>query len=546
MASRLARIELVEPGSVDGKDGSFSDAEGSVDGSDASSPASTPTATRRNRRLLHGLSVLPLVLLLIGVQRLAAAWLSGGGRKGGGDEALDGSETANTTRKPARAGPPANLSALEADRLELAEGMMLPNQTLAQEYHRQPYCRDTPLWANGYPCVDEGKTAEQGCTHLGWTCAGYQRNGLCGGGQRRVGDWAFGRGVQHPELNCCECGGSADKGGSCRKYGCDQAYDPAQLCQCNPECEEHHNCCWDHLTVCRSGLAIGGYVPRNPALLLPSTSATQTFYVYRAQTHESFKPALANVNAASLGAVLWYLHNEVVYKCPRRGSIYAKYDIIRILRYKVTHKPTQPLVERGMHYGPFCAYDYAACTGPGNRHGEDWAKYGYNIGCEFVGDWPHELFGSAKSYPNAIWYSFPGACPNEDLPHKSAACVSTEPGGYTEGSEPTGAGNSTYTFEAAGEIDIDELVGITPRWRSHAAFCQQGCAEYRPEWNRGTCGVHFWDHQWDPQRNALRVRQADDLFFQHFPDLPRDRDLPAPPCDFNKVAFYRDHMPSPP
>jgi hypothetical protein len=289
-------------------------------------------------------------------------------------------------------------------------------------------------------------------------------------------------------------------------------------------------------------------------LLRPSRAKTHQFYVYRAQTTESFSPALSNANAASLGGVMWYLHNEIVYKCPRRGTIFSKADIVRILRYKVTYKPTQPLWDRGMNFGVFCAYDYAACTGPGNRHGEDWARYGYYVGCEYLGNYPHTQFASGKAYPEAIWYSFPGYCPNEDFPHKSETCAAQEPGGYTGGKQdggpaPTGAGDSTYTFEPAGEISIDELVGIGTqgsRWKNHDDFCRSGCKEYVPDWDKGSCGFNFWDRKWDSGKNKDRVSQADDLFFKRYPNMPRDRDMPAPTCDFNIGNFYKSHMPTPP
>eukprot|EP00927_Polykrikos_kofoidii_P053516 TRINITY_DN48128_c0_g1_i1.p1 TRINITY_DN48128_c0_g1~~TRINITY_DN48128_c0_g1_i1.p1 ORF type:complete len:548 (+),score=64.95 TRINITY_DN48128_c0_g1_i1:51-1646(+) len=518
-------LRLIEVDSVDRGDQTKDESDGSE-------------ATWLGLLVWPSFAVLPLLLLLVSVKR----WIFGRLPAGAGAHYDSATTMAEQRMNIARG----NLSAVAIGGLELASGMVLPNKSLLEEYHHQAYCRNTPQWANGFPCVDEGKTAEQGCTLLGWTCAGYTLNGLCSRGQTLVSEWAFGRGVQFPELNCCECGGKVEKGGSCKKYGCNEAYDRTLLCQCNLMCREHRNCCWDYTTLCMSRLPIGSYLPRDPVLLMPSTAPTQTIYVYRAQTNETFMPALANVNAASLGAVLWYLHNEVVHNCPRRGSIYSKYDITRILRYRVTHKATQPLFDRGMNYGPFCAFDYAACRGPGNRHGEDWARYGYNIGCERVGDWPHEQFGSAKAYPNAIWYSLPGPCPNEDLPHKNRACIAQEPGGLSEDSDPTGAGNSTFTFESAGEVHLDELVGIAARWSSHESFCREGCSEYLPHLNRGTCGLHFWDHRWDKESNAKRVRQTDDLFFRRYPNLPRDRDIPTPRCDFNKRVFYEDHMPSPP
>eukprot|EP00928_Gymnodinium_smaydae_P064155 TRINITY_DN47566_c0_g1_i1.p1 TRINITY_DN47566_c0_g1~~TRINITY_DN47566_c0_g1_i1.p1 ORF type:complete len:557 (-),score=96.86 TRINITY_DN47566_c0_g1_i1:94-1590(-) len=461
-------------------------------------------------------------------------------------------------RAAARTGAEENTSSTAGDE-EDGPVEEIPAEDLPFEdtYVRKAYCRDTPMWANGFDCVAEGKTAEEGCTDLGWTCAGYVLKGWCGGGQRTTGSWAFGSGVHHPELNCCECGGSFDAGGSCQQIGCGAEYSHDLTCQCNDACESHGNCCWDFKSFCKLDHAVkkGGYIPRDPRLLYPSKAPSYEFYVYRAQTTESFSPALSNVNAASLGAVVWYLHNEIVYKCPRRGTVFSKQDIVRIIRYKVTYKPTQPLYDRGISFGPFCAYDYASCTGPGNRHGEDWARFGFNMGCEYVGNWPHsgDFFQSAKAYPKAIWYSLPGYCPNEDFPHKTEKCAREEPGGYTGfkkngGPPPTGAGNSTYTFEYAGEINIDDLVGLRERSgvESHQEFCRRGCKEFIVDWDRGTCGMNWWDHKWSKQRNQARVDQADEKFAEKYPNLPRDRDLQPPACDFDMSRFYSNHMPKPP
>ena len=37
---------------------------------------------------------------------------------------------------------------------------------------------------------------------------------------------------------------------TCLNYGCSSKYVKAQLCQCNPECEIHGDCCWDYYDKC--------------------------------------------------------------------------------------------------------------------------------------------------------------------------------------------------------------------------------------------------------------------------------------------------------
>lgn len=464
----------------------------------------------------------------------------------------------------------------DAELVSPLEAGMIDSGPAQFEYEREPYCRDVPSWADGSDCLSQGTGSDEGCTTRGWTCAGYKEQSWCDGGKKTTGAWAFGPAHNRPEASCCECGGSERRGGSCQRFGCldknkkkittnrnrntndeddatededqDAGQDPfvdkrrsaPRWCQCYPGCAKDGNCCYDYEATCVLQSA-GGYRPADVALLKPSAAPAHTFYVYRAQTTESFPPT--NVNAASLGAVLWYLHNEVVPKCPRRGTQVAAKDISRILRYKVTTKATTPLFARGMNFGVKSSYDYGASTGPGNRHGEDWATFGYFVGCNVLGSWPHESFADALEYPLPIWYSLPGVCPNADIAHKRPLCVKAEPGGHC--AKPTGAGDCTYSFEEAGEIDIDELVGITPAWPSHDAFCEQGCREYDRKLDRGHC-MHWWDGKHEKEKNLERVRKADELFAQKYPHMPKNADLPPPPCDFNKDRFYKDFMPRPP
>jgi len=410
----------------------------------------------------------------------------------------------------------------------------------SENWQHRPSCLNTPRWGNGDDCLTKGMWYEEGCSQAGWTCLKYEMAGWCADGRRLARNHVFGSESRNPELNCCVCGGGNDQGGSCRLFGCDVPYDESLPCQCSPECEQARNCCYDYGVKCLEH-STGPYLPSSGVLLRPSVASSFTFYVYRAET-EAHEP-MGNINAASLGGLLWHLHNQVVSRCPRRATTASQMDLTRIVRYKVTTKATTPLLMMGMNFGVQFFFDYGQCVGPGNSHGGDWDLYGYVVGCSRLGAWPHPEDPSAKAYHDAVWYSFPGECPTEDAEHKSADCMARYPGGRC--ATPSGAGDCTYSIDPAGEINIDELVGISPRWATHMDFCQQGCREYFKHLDGGNC-IHWWDRKNDAMLNSQRMGQVDEMFSQKFPDLPRDREMAPPPCDWNKQRYYRDLGPAPP
>mmetsp|Transcript_117684 Transcript_117684/g.332957 ORF Transcript_117684/g.332957 Transcript_117684/m.332957 type:complete len:493 (-) Transcript_117684:66-1544(-) len=298
------------------------------------------------------------------------------------------------------------------------------------------------------------------------------------------------------------------------------------------------------------------YVPQNVSLARPSDAQELTFYMYRARNGDAKYP-LANVNTASIGAVLWYLHNEVIWPCDGGGYLSAgkpgdrKFSIDRIVRYKVTIKTSQPLLDRGMNYSAFKAFDFGEATGPhrGTRYwgkgtgwlslGE-WWEYGFTPGCVYVGDSPMDQrdFQTAKAYPNAIWYSMPGQCPTMNFAQATKRCKEELPGGIC--SSPTGQGNCTYSAEDAGWIDIDELVGIKPKFASRAEFCKE-CGGVGAEGtinSGGRCGVDFWGPNiLDTERNKQRVQAALAAFEKKYPTSPREADFMTPTCDHNKTRY---------
>merc|ERR1712176_267306 len=110
----------------------------------------------------------------------------------------------------------------------------------------------------------------------------------------------------------------------------------------------------------------------------------------------------------------------------------------------------------GMCAGPFrTSYEgnFTPHTGPW-----EWTHYGYFVGCNDFGSYPFPDFKVA--YPNATWYSLPGHCPSERYYKETETCKLQQPGGYCE-AIPSGSGDCTWTYEDAGEISIDALVGIS-------------------------------------------------------------------------------------
>jgi len=252
-----------------------------------------------------------------------------------------------------------------------------------------------------------------------------------------------------------------------------------------------------------------GYSPQNPELLQNSSAPLYTFYMYRAKNDKNYPPE--NVNTGDLAGVLWYLQHEVVIIWP------PKFHITRIVRLKVQTRAPQPLADVGMNFGTRFAFDSGQCTGPYTRGHFDcqdtWAKYGYFVGCNNLGDWPYPKFDT--QYPRGIWYSLPGVCPSMIWSNMTGECMGKEPGGACAGT-PTGAGNCTYSYEAAGEITLAEL--------------------------QGDRGRSFWDDPLNNETNAWRVAEAASRFQSKYPSSPSDEDMQAPPCDFHFENFYSGEL----
>lgn len=250
------------------------------------------------------------------------------------------------------------------------------------------------------------------------------------------------------------------------------------------------------------------------------------FYVYRAQKEMNYHPE--NVNMASAGGVMWYVHNEVVrMSCPRH------YDITRIIRYKATVLNTdQVYYTKGGQFGKFVQFDLGQCTNPSAKECPKlWKAKGYHVGCQLsaVGSDGVPMYSSR--YAAAYWYSFPGRCPS--LPFNDpdkAACMIREKGGECPkpdgggGPEmPTGAPDCTWHLEKAGEVTLDELTGI----KNYEEFCRNGYKEYVNATDRGV-GFSWWDDKYNSKRNDERLLLLLRAFMNKYPNDPFIAD---PKCD---------------
>merc|ERR1712048_922822 len=125
-------------------------------------------------------------------------------------------------------------------------------------------------------------------------------------------------------------------------------------------------------------------------------------YIYRAQAPPGpdGEYPMSNVNAASLGGVMWYLHNEIIAETRYKGIVgNRKYDIERIRRFKITMKAPEPLYKKGMNFGMKFSVDFGEFTGPhrdnvngrgsGSHIAPEFDEYGFFVGCDYLGQFPH-------------------------------------------------------------------------------------------------------------------------------------------------------------
>eukprot|EP00931_Biecheleriopsis_adriatica_P090185 TRINITY_DN64212_c0_g1_i1.p1 TRINITY_DN64212_c0_g1~~TRINITY_DN64212_c0_g1_i1.p1 ORF type:complete len:623 (+),score=92.07 TRINITY_DN64212_c0_g1_i1:45-1871(+) len=269
-----------------------------------------------------------------------------------------------------------------------------------------------------------------------------------------------------------------------------------------------------------------------------STAPVLTFYMYRSQGVSSYPPE--DVNLADLAGAMWYLHNEIVGRAD--WGYKRKFKITRMLRYKVQTRAPQPLFDLGMNFGVRMAFDSGQCTGPFDCNAA-WQNYGYFVGCNKFGKKPSFPFPDFPTGYEGVWYSLPGKCPqmmyynkaNKSTGSHGPDCMMNQPGGVCDAQyeEPTGAADCTWRYEEAGEIDLDELVGI-PKGK-YDAWVESGNREYDRITDVGI-GMTFWNNLNDTAKGKQRVAAAKALFDKKYPGSYEG--IEEPPCDFDFDKFY--------
>mmetsp|Transcript_98343 Transcript_98343/g.220159 ORF Transcript_98343/g.220159 Transcript_98343/m.220159 type:complete len:436 (+) Transcript_98343:75-1382(+) len=256
------------------------------------------------------------------------------------------------------------------------------------------------------------------------------------------------------------------------------------------------------------------------------------FYMYRAQSDADYP--MINVNMADLPGVMWYLHNEVVVSTPR------KYNVTRIVRWKVTMKTTQEsYMIRQRQFGPFTAFDLGKCTVPNCPH--VFEKFGYVVGCQNT-DSTQGLgnYVSLTTIPctppdckEGAWYSLPGPCPIKMIDSKDEYCNETMPGGECPSDDVTGTPGCTFYSTWAGEVRLDELVGIS----DYHEFWLTRQQEYNVNEDAGVCdpgfNCSFWNGRNDQEKCAWRMQQVEYLFAQKYYYQFEPTLAEPPPCDLS-------------
>merc|ERR1712217_483583 len=225
----------------------------------------------------------------------------------------------------------------------------------------------------------------------------------------------------------------------------------------------------------------------------------------------------------------WYLHNEVVGASPR------KYGITRIIRYNVTIRAQDKLYKsRHTQFGPYVAFDSGRCTVPDCDH--IWNTYGFNVGCQMLSagenaygsPFTTRLSGDCSPHCNdPLWYSLPGPCPSVSNDDKNPDCSLRMPGGMCNDVHLLGRPgvSCTYFAEKAGEVSLDELVGID-NYTKFWAFDHH--KEYDWDSDRGV-GADFWDRRHDVEACSARMDRVQEVFKTRYPHLPLT--YGEPPCD---------------
>eukprot|EP00438_Fugacium_kawagutii_P018452 Skav204781 [mRNA] locus=scaffold763:164870:172611:+ [translate_table: standard] len=265
-----------------------------------------------------------------------------------------------------------------------------------------------------------------------------------------------------------------------------------------------------------------------------SSAPLFTFYMYRAVSdkvhvsrvnlltfdcYDCYEFGSRNVNAANLPGVLWYLHNEVVERTPRKFGITNLGRKFHCCEHHIGNPAIE--LERGF------AFDKGQATGP-FECGRD--KYGPKL-CqgERMGSRNFPFPNYKIYYPNAVWWSLPGPCPSKNYTQWTDWCKEREPGGYCN-QTPTGQGNCTWTYEDAGEITIDS-------WLICISTCLSICLSRGPDRGKGWT---WWDSKRDRPRHRAGSGASEWLRNGQRMRFCVQSELPEPKCDFKQRKFYED------
>lgn len=281
-----------------------------------------------------------------------------------------------------------------------------------------------------------------------------------------------------------------------------------------------------------------GTVPQGGKCVKADGPATMTFYQYSAQKKYDPDRIWENVDMASLGGVLFYLHNEVVdskgEQLNKDGTKSTKFDIDRIVRFKVTVHNTQALWKQfRSQFGQFIQFDYGQATFGMPDHvkkcNDIWSKFGFEVGCQIVPD-------GISGYEGGFWSSFPGRCPSmpfsDDAPQvihqgehkKTISCMRDWAGGSCP--EPDGTPDCTWHIEPAGYVMLNELMG-----EDASEILNSGGHLYDEVLDGGLgTSKNFWKGKKSTKACKQRMDKLLQLFAKKFPDF--DASLPDPTCDF--------------
>ncbi|CAK9023697.1 Uncharacterized protein SCF082_LOCUS16306, partial [Durusdinium trenchii] len=260
------------------------------------------------------------------------------------------------------------------------------------------------------------------------------------------------------------------------------------------------------------------YKVMDKRLVENSSAPLMTFHLFRVQSETNYS-CCANADLTTAGAAMFYLHNEIVWHAKTRAGTNFADPKTRIVRYKVLTKATQPLWELGMNFGVMNEFDITQCTGPFDC--ENFQRFGYTVGCEnwvegSAANFPHQKWNLLNKYPKTSWFSLPGPCPLSKLGQKSKECVEQQPGGRCpDGMEPNGQGDCTFITSYAGEVKIDDLVGIS----NYQEFIDSGGREYDRMTDQGV-HMNFWDGRFDSVLDEWRTAKLLELFDKTYPTDP--------------------------